>query len=114
MSELRIALVVMAGIAVIFVIGRGLTVAERRGWVKLHNTGRGTATGAFSVMEDIFSPGRNEARQLQEVQKRVGNRAPTPGDGLNDGPAFTGQYGGRLTIPAPVSDAAGKRPRERP
>jgi len=94
---------VVAGVALMFVIGRGLAAAERHGWIRLHNTGRGTATGAFSVMEEIFSPGRNEARQLQEVQKRVGNRAPTPGDGLDDGPAFTGRYGGRLTIPAPVS-----------
>lgn len=100
MSWFRITLMIMAGAVVMTALSRGLAAAERRGWISLHGTGKGSASAAFGVMEDIFTPGRNQARQLQEGQKRVGNRAPTPGDGLDDGPAYSGRYGGRLTIPA--------------
>jgi hypothetical protein len=100
MSGLRITLMIVAAAAVMTALSLGLAAAERRGWISLHGTGKGSASAAFGVMEEIFSPGRDQARQLQEEQKRVGNRAPTPGDGLDDGPEFTGRYGGRLTIPA--------------
>jgi hypothetical protein len=103
-NGLRIALLLVAGAAVMLALGHGLKGAERRGWIKLHSNGKGTVTGAFSVMEEIFTPGRNQARQLQEQKKRLANRAPTPGDGLNDGPEIAGRYGGRLTIAAPTSD----------
>jgi hypothetical protein len=105
-SVLRIALIVVAGAAVLVGLSHGLPAAERRGWIRLHGTGKGSAAVGFAAMQDIFTPGRNEARQMQEEQKRVGNRAPTPGDGLDDGPEFTGRYGGRLTIPVPDSHRA--------
>lgn len=109
-SAFEVALVIVAGAALVVALGRCLAAAERRGWIRLHGTGKGSASAAFGVMEDIFTPGRNQARQLQEEQKRVGNRAPTPGDGLDDGPAFASRFGGRLTIPAPTSQTPRSTP----
>ncbi|MEO8518009.1 MAG: hypothetical protein ABI438_02425 [Dermatophilaceae bacterium] len=97
----EIALVVLGVGAAVAALGRAMTAAERRGWVRLHGTGKGSAAVAFAAMEDMFSTSRSQARQLLEAQKLVGHPAPTPGDGLDDGPGVTGRFGGRLTISRP-------------
>lgn len=97
---LEIGSMVLAGAAMMAVLGRGLSSAERRGWIRLHGVSKGSAAVAFAAMEDMFSTSRSQARQLLEEQKRVGDRAPTPGDGLDDGPSVTGRFTGKLTIPA--------------
>lgn len=102
---LEIALMIVVGATVLVALGRGLAAAERRGWVRLHGVSKGSAAVAFAAMEDMFSASRSQARQLLEEQKRVGHRAPTPGDGLDDGPSVTGRYAGKLTIPTQASRA---------
>jgi hypothetical protein len=97
----EIALVVLCGGAAATALGRALRAAERRGWVRLHGTSKGSAAVAFAAMEDMFSDSRSQARQLLETQKLVGHPAPTPGDGLDEGPGVTGRFTGRVTIPAP-------------
>ena len=109
-SWFEIAVVVLVGAAVIIALGRCLSAAERRGWIRLHGVSKGSAAVAFAAMEDMFSASRSQARALLEEQKRVGVRAPTPGDGLDDGPSVTGRYTGKLTIP--VQDAG--QPPDRP
>src|SRR5665647_852655 len=100
---LEIVPMVLVGASVVAALGRWLSAAERRGWIRLHGVSKGSAAVAFAAMEDMFSASRSQARQLLEDQKRVGDRAPTPGDGLDDGPSITGRYAGKLIIP--VHDA---------
>ena len=107
---LEIGSMVLVGAAMAVALGRCLSAAERRGWIRLHGVSKGSAAVAFAAMEDMFSASRSQARQLLEEQKRVGDRAPTPGDGLGDGPSVTGRYTGKLTIP--VQDAG--QPPDRP
>jgi hypothetical protein len=99
----QITLIVLGGGAAVTALGRALTAAERRGWIRLHGTSKGSAAVAFAAMEDMFSASRSQARQLLEAQKLVGHPAPTPGDGLDVRPGVTGRFSGRLTIPAPGS-----------
>jgi hypothetical protein len=96
--ELEVILMIVAGLALVLALGRALTAAERRGWIRLHGVSKGSAAVAFAAMEDMFSASRSQARQLLEEQKRVGHRAPTPGDGLGDGPSATGRFAGKLTV----------------
>lgn len=105
----QIGLMILVAAAVLAALGRGLAVAERRGWVRLHGASKGSAAVAFAAMEDLFSTSRSQARQLLEEQKRVGDRAPTPGDGLDDGPSVTGRYAGKLTIQAQASSAGSEQ-----
>ena len=97
----QIGLVVLGVGVAVTALGRALTAAERRGWIRLHGTSKGSAAVAFAAMEDMFSASRSDARQLLEAQKRVGHPAPTPGDGLDEGPGVTGRFTGKVTIPAP-------------
>ena len=78
-------------------VGLALTAAEERGWIR---QGKGSGSTAFAVMEDLFSPSATQARQVLQEQKRIGQRAPAPGDWLDDGPSVTGGFAGKLTVPA--------------
>ena len=98
----EIALVVLGGGGALTVLGRALTAAERRGWIRLHGASKGSAAVAFAAMEDMFSDSRSQARQLLEAQKLIGHPAPTPGDGLDEGPGVTGRFGGKVSVPAPL------------
>jgi hypothetical protein len=76
-------------------LGLALTAAEERGWIRQNKKSGSTA---FAVMEDLFSPSAAQARQVLQEQKRIGQRAPAPGDGLSDGPSATGALAGKLTV----------------
>jgi len=41
---------------------------------------RGGAANAFTAIEELFGPAKREARIEIEQQRRVGKRAPAPGD----------------------------------
>ena len=107
-----IAMMTVVGVAMLlglvpFAIGVGVavTAADKRGWLR---RGKVSASSAFSVAEELFSPSASQSRQVLLAQKRIGQRAPTPGDGLDDRPCFTGRYAGKLTISAngsPDADA---------
>src|SRR6187401_1266964 len=102
-TGLEIAVLILVGAVVLVSIGRGLGAAERRGWIRLHGgAGKSSAAVAFAAIEDIFYGSRSQARQMLETQKLVGHRAPTPGDGLGEGPAVTGRYSGKVTIDLPA------------
>jgi hypothetical protein len=45
-----------------------------------------------------ISPSASQARQVLQEQKRMGQRAPTPGDWLDDEPSVTGQFAGKLAL----------------
>jgi hypothetical protein len=77
------------------VLGLALTAAEERGWIRQSKTSGSTA---FAVVEDLLSPSASQARQVLQEQKRIGQRAPAPGDGLGDGPSVTGRFAGKLTV----------------
>ena len=96
-TGLEISLMIIVGVALLIVIGRA-AAADRRRWIRLRARGKGSANVAFAAMEDIFSPSRSQARQLLEDQKRMGHRAPTPGDWLDDWPSVTGRFAGKVTI----------------
>lgn len=98
----QIGLVVLGVGVAVTALGRALTAAEQRGWIRLHGTSKGSAAVAFAAMEDMFSASRSDARQLLEAQKLVGHPAPTPEDGLDEGPGATGRFTGKVTIPAPL------------
>jgi|SRR5450631_1994817 len=94
-----------------FAVGAGLalTAAQERGWIR---QGKGSGSTAFAVVEDLFSPSATQARQVLQAQKRIGQRASTPGDRLDDGPPVTGRFGGKLTVSvngSPTADAEGRR-----
>jgi hypothetical protein len=97
-SWFEIALMILGAAALLVVLGRGLKAAERRGWIRLHGTPKATMGMAFAAVEDIFAASRTEPRQMLEAQRRFGHRAPAQGDGLDDGPEFTGGFGGKLTV----------------
>ena len=70
---------------------------------------RGGAAHAFSAIEELFGPAKREARVEIEQQRRVGERAPAPGDPPNlvtnesdddDVPRFAGT----VVIEAPPVD----------
>jgi hypothetical protein len=113
-TGLEIALMIAAGVAVLFGLGRALTAAERRGWIRLHGVPKGSASAAFAAMDAIYARTLAiEARQQQEERKRIGNRMPAPGDGLDDGPAVTGRFAGKLTVSVNrlrAADEQGERP----
>jgi hypothetical protein len=94
----EIALMIVAAVALLLAMGRALTSAERPGWIRLHGVSKGSAAVAFAAMEDLFSASRSQTRQLLEEQKRVGHRAPTPGDWLDDESSVTGRFAGELTV----------------
>jgi hypothetical protein len=111
-TGLEITLLIGAGVSLPLALGRALAAAERRGWIRLHGAGKGSASAAFAVMEDMFSASRSQARQLLQEQKRVGRRAPTPGDGPDDWPSVTGRFAGQLTVSmngSQTSDAPDER-----
>lgn len=58
--------------------------------------------------EDLFSPSAPQARQVLQEQKRIGQRAPAPGDGSGDGPSVTGGFAGKLTVSFNRSQTAGE------
>src|SRR5665647_460813 len=82
---LEIVPMVLVGASVVAALGRGLSAAERRGWIRLHGVSKGSAAVAFAAMEDMFSASRSQARQLLEDQKRVGDRALHRGTGSTTG-----------------------------
>jgi hypothetical protein len=92
-----------------FAIGLGivLTAAEKRGWLR---QGKVSASSAFSVAEELFSPSASQSRQELQEQKRIGQRAPTPGGGLDDGPSLTGRYAGKLTVSVSGSNSVTASP----
>ena len=109
---LEITMMIVAGLALLFALGRALTAAERRGWIRLRGVSKGSAAVAFAAMEDMFSASRSQARQLLEEQKRVGHRAPTPGDWLGDSPSSArGRFAGKLSVSVnrPQADEPGER-----
>ena len=92
----------VVGVALLFALvpgavglGLALTAAEKRGWIRQSKKSGSTA---FAVVEDLFSPSAAQARQVLQEQKRIGQRAPAPGDGLGDGPSVTGGFAGKLTV----------------
>src|SRR5665647_403596 len=95
-----------------FAIGRALTAADRRGWIRLRVVSKGSAAVAFAAMEDMFSASASQARRVLQEQKRMGHRALTPGDWLDDGPSVTGRFAGKLALPlnrSQTTDAPDKR-----
>jgi hypothetical protein len=76
--------------------GLAVTAAEGRGWIRQNKTSGSTA---FAVVEDLFSPSASQSRQVLQEQKRIGQRAPTPGDRLGDRLSETGRFAGKLTVP---------------
>ena len=94
-TGLEIALMIIVGVVLLFA---ALTAADRRGWIRLRARGKGSATMGLAAMEDIFHPSASQARQVLQEQKRIGQRAPAPGDGLGDGPSVTGGFAGKLTV----------------
>src|SRR5450631_4752852 len=91
-----------------FAVGAGLalTAAQERGWIR---QGKGSGSTAFAVVEDLFSPSATQARQVLQAQKRIGQRAPAPGDGLGDGPSLTGEFAGKLTVSVNRSQTVDER-----
>jgi hypothetical protein len=92
----------VVGVALLFALvpgavglGLALTAAEKQGWIRQSKKSGSTA---FAVMEGLFSPSAAQARQVLQEQKRIGQRAPAPGDGLGDGPSVTGGFAGKLTV----------------
>jgi hypothetical protein len=85
----------LAAVPVAVGVGLALTAAQERGWI---HRGKGSGSTAFAVMEDLFSPSATQARHVLQEQKRIGQRAPTPGDRLEDGPSVTGGFAGNLTV----------------
>lgn len=59
-------------------------------------------------MEDLFSPSAAQARQVLEEQKRIGQRAPAPRDGLGDGLSVTAGFAGKLTVTVNRPQTAGE------
>ncbi len=47
---------------------------------RLSGDTRGSAANAFSAIEELFGPAKREARIEVEAQRRIGRRAPAPGD----------------------------------
>lgn len=94
----EIVLWILVGTAVMLGLSRVLKAAERHRWIRLHGRAKGSAAVAFGVMEDMFSGSRSQSRQLLEEQKRIGNRAPSPGDWLDDEPEFMGRFAGKLAV----------------
>jgi hypothetical protein len=97
---------IIVGMVLLPAIGRVLTTAERRGWIRLHGVGKGSAAVAFTAMEDMSCASASQARQVLQEQKRIGHRAPTPGEGLDDGPSVTGRFAGKLTVSVNGSQTA--------
>jgi hypothetical protein len=64
----------------------------------MDSQGKGSGSTAFAVMDDLFSPSASQAGQVLHEQKRIGQRAPAPGDGLGDGPSVTDGFGGKLSV----------------
>ena len=68
-SWFEIAVVVLVGAAVIIALGRCLSAAERRGWIRLHGVSKGSAAVAFAAMEDMVlglaQPGQSAARSAE-------------------------------------------------
>src|SRR5450631_1834944 len=96
------AMMTVVGVALLFALvpgavslGLALTAAEKRGWIRQSKRSGSTA---FAVMEDLFSPSAAQARQVLQEQKRIGQRAPAPWDGLGDGPSLTGGFAGKLIV----------------
>ena len=56
-TGLEITLIIVVGVALLFVIGRA-AAADRRRWIRLRACGKGSANVAFAAMEDMFSASR--------------------------------------------------------
>jgi hypothetical protein len=98
-------LMIIVGAALLFVIGRA-AAADRRIWLDRRSRGKASAAMGFAAIEEIFSPSAGRAREVLQEQKRVGQRAPTPGDWLDDGPWVTSQFAGKLTVSVNRSQTA--------
>jgi len=62
----------------------------------------GSATPAFSALEEIFAPNAHEARRTIEEQRHETRKAPSPGappqlPPVGD-PGTPGRFGGRIVI----------------
>jgi len=102
-TGLEIALMIIIGVVLLLA---ALTAADRRGWIRLRARGKGSATMGLAIMDDIFHPSASQARQVLQEQKRMGQRAPTPGDWLDDGPSVTGRFAGKLAVSVNESQTA--------
>ena len=60
-TGLEITLMIIVGVALAFAIGRSLTAADRRGWIRLRVVSKGSAAVAFAAMEDMFSASASQA-----------------------------------------------------
>ena len=102
-TGLEITLIIIVGVVLLFA---ALTAADRRGWIRLRARGKGSATMGVAAMDDIFHPSASQARQVLQEQKRVGQRAPTPGGWLDNEPWVTGQFAGKLALSVNRSQTA--------
>ena len=102
-TGLEIALMIIVGVVLLFA---ALSAADRRGWVRLRASGKGSATMGLAAMDDIFHPSASQARQVLQEQKRMVQHAPTPGDWLDDEPSVTGKFAGKLALSVNRSQTA--------
>jgi hypothetical protein len=102
-TELEITLIIIVGVVLLFA---ALTAADRRGWIRLSVRRKGSATMGLAAIDDVFHPSASQARQVLQEQKRMVQRAPTPGDWLDDEPWVAGQFAGKLTVSANGSQTA--------
>ena len=94
-TGLEIALMIIVGVVLLFA---ALTAADRRGWIRLRARGKGSATMGLAAIDDVFHPSASQARHVLQEQKRMGQRAPTPGDWLDDEPSVKGKFAGKLAL----------------
>lgn len=80
-TGLELALMIGVGVALFSEVGRALTAADRRGWIRLRVANNGSTNVAFAAMEDLFSRSASHARQVFEGQRPMAHRDPTPGTG---------------------------------
>ena len=64
-------------------------------------------SGAFGAMEEVFAPGRYEARMEQEQQQQVPAPAPIPGDKPTLGDGIDAEASGHDDTEAPNHDGDG-------
>jgi hypothetical protein len=102
-TELEITLIIIVGVVLLFA---ALTAADRRGWIRLSVRRKGSATMGLAAIDDVFHPSASQARQVLQEQKRMVQRAPTPGDWFDHEPWVAGQFAGKLTVSVNGSQTA--------
>lgn len=102
-TGLEIALMIIVGVVLLLA---ALTAADRRGWIRLRASGKGSATMGLAAMDDVFHPSASQARHVLQEQKRMGQRAPTPGDWLDDEPSVKGKCAGKPALSVNRSQTA--------